>query len=742
MIHLPQLISDLALILIAAAFTTLLFKKIKQPLVLGYIIAGLLVGPHFKFLPTVADEKNISIWAEIGVIFLLFSLGLEFSFKKLAKVGGAASITGITEAVLMFGIGYGCGVLMNWTSMDSIFLGGVLSISSTTIIIRAFEELKVKHKKFASLVFGVLIVEDLVAILIMVLLTTVSVSSQFSGGEMLFSILKFAFFLVLWFLGGIFLVPSFLKKAKNLINEETLLIISIGLCLLMVVIAVAAGFSPALGAFIMGSILAETTAAEKIEHLTESVKTLFGAVFFVSVGMMINPQIIIDYALPIFIITIVTIVGKFLSTTLGALISGQPFKVSIQSGLSVAQIGEFSFIIASLGLTLNATSSHLYPIAVAVSAITTFTTPYLIKSSDGIANFLEKHLPQKWIKAIGSYSKSTAGISTNKDWQVLFKAYLTNIIINGVILISILFLSNRFIQPFILNQLGSTITSSTIGIISTFIIMSPFIWGLSLKRVERTAYSHLWLNSKYGRSPLIILEIARISLGVGFIYVMLNTFIEAQISILVVLIVTTIVFFIFTRKLQQFYSKIESRFVGNLNDREKNEGAKNELAPWDSHLTELTISPESTLIGKTLKDLEIRESFGVNIAQIHRGRIEIVNPGPASMLMPHDKLLLIGTDDQLEKFNAYFDNSILDTTAMSDTTEEVTLVKVRISSDSILANTTIRNSGIREKHQGLIVGIERNENRILNPESDFQILAGDLLWIVGRAKKIDLIQKR
>lgn len=742
MIHLPQLISDLALILIAAAFTTLLFKKIKQPLVLGYIIAGLLVGPHFKFLPTVADEKNISIWAEIGVIFLLFSLGLEFSFKKLAKVGGAASITGITEAVLMFGIGYGCGVLMNWTSMDSIFLGGVLSISSTTIIIRAFEELKVKHKKFASLVFGVLIVEDLVAILIMVLLTTVSVSSQFSGGEMLFSILKFAFFLVLWFLGGIFLVPSFLKKAKNLINEETLLIISIGLCLLMVVIAVAAGFSPALGAFIMGSILAETTAAEKIEHLTESVKTLFGAVFFVSVGMMINPQIIIDYALPIFIITIVTIVGKFLSTTLGALISGQPFKVSIQSGLSVAQIGEFSFIIASLGLTLNATSSHLYPIAVAVSAITTFTTPYLIKSSDGIANFLEKHLPQKWIKAIESYSKSTAGISTNKDWQVLFKAYLTNIIINGVILISILFLSNRFIQPFILNQLGSTITSSTIGIISTFIIMSPFIWGLSLKRVERTAYSHLWLNSKYGRSPLITLEIARISLGVGFIYVMLNTFIEAQISILVVLIVTTIVFFIFTRKLQQFYNKIESRFVGNLNDREKNEGAKNELAPWDSHLTELTIRPESTLIGKTLKDLGIRESFGVNIAQIHRGRIEIVNPGPASMLMPHDKLLLIGTDDQLEKFNAYFDNSILDTTAMSDTTEEVTLVKVRISSDSILANTTIRNSRIREKHQGLIVGIERNENRILNPESDFQILAGDLLWIVGRAKKIDLIQKR
>jgi CPA2 family monovalent cation:H+ antiporter-2 len=377
MTHLPHLITDLGLILAVAGITTLLFKKIKQPVVLGYIIAGLLVGPHVSLIPTVVDDEAIKTWSEIGVIFLLFSLGLEFSFKKLVKVGGSASITAVVEIVLMIAVGYGAGIFMGWSPMDSIFLGAILSMSSTTIIIRAFDELGVRTRKFAGLVFGILIVEDLVAILLLVLLSTLAVSQQFAGGELLMQLLKLAFFLILWFLAGIFFIPTFLKRTQKLMNDETMLIVSLALCLLMVVLAVAVGFSAALGAFIMGSILAETTQAERIEHLIKSVKDLFGAIFFVSVGMMIDPKVLIEYAGPVLIVTLLTITGKFLATAIGALLSGQSLKHSVQAGMSLAQIGEFSFIIASLGLSLKVTSAFLYPIAVAASAVTTFTTPFL-----------------------------------------------------------------------------------------------------------------------------------------------------------------------------------------------------------------------------------------------------------------------------------------------------------------------------------------------------------------------------
>jgi CPA2 family monovalent cation:H+ antiporter-2 len=377
--HLPILIADLGLILAAAGITTLIFKRIKQPLVLGYILAGLLVGPHIKLFPSVTDLESITIWGEIGVIFLLFSLGLEFSFKKLVKVGGAASITAIVKVVFVILAGYLLGKLLGWNDMDSVFLGGIISISSTMIAIKAFEELGIKHKKFAGLVFGVLIVEDLVAILLLVLFSTMAVSQQSAGPEMIKSILKLGFFLVLWFLGGIFLIPSFLKITKRLMNDETMLVVSLALCLVMVLLADNVGFSPALGAFIMGSILAETTQAERIEHLTKSVKDLFAAVFFVSVGMLIDPSILINYAWPIIFITLTILIGKILFTVLGALLAGQTLKVSVQSGMSLAQIGEFSFIIATLGLSLKVTSSFLYPIAVAAAAITTFTSPYLIK---------------------------------------------------------------------------------------------------------------------------------------------------------------------------------------------------------------------------------------------------------------------------------------------------------------------------------------------------------------------------
>ncbi|SFH38376.1 cation:proton antiporter domain-containing protein [Pedobacter insulae] len=733
MIHLPVLIADLGLILAAAGVITLLFKKIKQPLVLGYILAGLLVGPHLDFFPTITDYKNINIWGEIGVIFLLFSLGLEFSFKKLVKVGGSASITAIVKVVFLIFAGYGVGMAMGWNSMDSLFLGGILSISSTMIAIKAFEELGIKHKKFAGLVFGVLIVEDLVAILLLVMFSTLAVSQQSAGAEMLMSILKLSFFLVLWFLGGIFLVPTFLRVTKNLMNDETMLVVSLALCLVMVLLADQVGFSPALGAFIMGSILAETTQAERIEHLTKSVKDLFAAVFFVSVGMLIDPKILVEYATPIIILSLVVILGKILFTLLGALLAGQPLKTSVQAGMSLAQIGEFSFIIAALGATLNVTSSFLYPIAVAVAAITTFASPYLIRLSEPFYDLLARVLPQKWIDAISRYSSSTAGITTLSDWKILLRSYIFNTIIHSVVIISIIFLSYRYVQPFIANHFANEESALVISVAVSFILMSPFLWALSIRRIQKTAYSHLWLNKKYTRGPLVAIEFFRIALGIFFVGFLIYEFFETWVAVVIALSLIVLGMVIFSRKLQAFYNKLEKRFMLNLNDRENQ---KPDILPWDTHLTELKVSPESEVVGKTLAELMIREKYGVNIALIERGRNTIPTPGRDERLYPNDKLLLIGADDQLASVKGLLEVELPEINETSFPDKEMTLQKVVVNSLSPVFGLSIRNAGIREKAQALVVGIERGDAKILNPSSDFVFDTGDVIWIVGNNKKV------
>ena len=735
MVHLPQLIYDLGLILAAAGITTLIFKKIKQPLVLGYILAGFLVGPHFSLIPTIADEKSISVWAEIGVIFLLFSLGLEFSFKKLVKVGGSASITAVVEVVVMLVAGYATGRLLGWSQIDSIFLGGILSVSSTTIIIRAFEELGVKHKLFAGLVFGVLIVEDLVAILLLVLLSTVAVSQQFAGAEMLTAVAKLLFFLTLWFLGGIFLIPTFLKRTRKLMNDETLMIVSLALCLVMVIFATKVGFSPALGAFIMGSILAETPQAERIEHLTKSVKDLFAAVFFISVGMLIDPYMLKEHLASILIITVVTILGKFLSSGLGALLSGQTLKTSVQTGLSLAQIGEFSFIIATLGLTLNVTSEFLYPIAVAVSAITTFSTPYLIKSSEPFYNYLAGALPERWIKGIGQYSSSTAKITNTSDWNQLLKAYALNIAIHSVIIVAIIFIAIRFIHPTIVAYGGSEMNADLTSLLFLIVLMMPFLWALAGRQIEKQAYTHLWLKRRIHRGPLVALEIFRILLAVSFIGTAIYLLLHTWYAVLVAIILLALLIAIFSNRLQIFYERLEKRFLLNLNSRDiSNQYA--DIVPWDAHLTELEVSPESDLAGKTLMELAFRERYGVNIALIERGKLAIPVPVRDERIFPNDKLTVIGSDEQIAQIKKHLEVSNQINEDVQFSKKDLQLQKVKVFHQSPVCYKSIRESGIKENTNGLIIGVERNEERILNPESTLVFEPEDVVYIVGNKKRI------
>ena len=730
--HLYPLIGDLGLILMTAGVAVLLFKKIRQPLVLGYLVAGFLAGPHFHFFPSVKDTHNVEVWAEIGVIILLFSLGLEFSFKKLMKVGGSASITAICQITCMIGLGYLTGQLMGWSQMDSIFLGAILSISSTTIIIRAFEEVGVKSQKFVGIVFGALIIEDIVAILLMVLLSTIAVSQQFSGMDLLTSTLKLVFFLILWFVSGIFFIPTLLRLAKKLLNEETTLIVSLALCLMMVILATKAGFSPALGAFIMGSIIAETTKAEKIEHLIKPVKDLFGAVFFVSVGMLINPETLVEYWLPVLIITLVTIFGKTASTTLGALISGQPLKQSVQAGMSLAQIGEFSFIIATLGMTLSVTSKFLYPIVVAVSAITTFTTPFLIRSSLSFYGVLEKIVPQGVLKKIEDYSYSTQTIKSESSWKIFLKANIIQIVIHSVIILGVILLASNYIIP----DSGDSRWDHLLVTGVMFVIILPFLWALALRRVAGKAMEDIKRNRKY-KGPVTFILFIRVCLALFYLGLLLNSFLSPLVAVTALALMIGLGL-AFPKKLQQIYYYLENHFIKNLNSREISERIRrrSELTPWDGHMAIFEIPAESSMAGKTLNELHLREDIGINIAIIKRGDKSINVPPRNEIVYPKDTLYIIGTDEQIKKFEEYLTQS---RQLEPEQQGEVVLDKIQLTNQDMIGKS-IRDAQLREKTKGLVVGIERNNERILNPESHILLKKNDIVWLVGDKKLINQLQ--
>ena len=730
--HLEPLISDLGLILMTAGIAVLIFKKLKQPLVLGYLIAGFLAGTHFDFFPSVKDVKSVEVWAEIGVIILLFSLGLEFSFKKLMKVGGTASITAVTQIITMVLMGFMVGQWMGWSQMDSIFLGVILSISSTTIILKTFDELGVKAKKFAGIVIGSLIVQDIVAILMMVLLSTVAVSQKFSGTELLMSILKLVFFLTAWFMGGIFFIPSLLKKAKHLLTDEMLLIISLALCLMMVILASDVGFSPALGAFIMGSIIAETTQAEHIEHLVKPVKDLFGAIFFVSVGMLIDPVTLYEHAIPVVILTFVTIFGQSISSTIGALISGQALKQAVQTGMSLSQIGEFSFIIATLGMSMNVTSSFLYPIVVAVSAITTFTTPFMVKMAVPFSEFLERKLPRKWVKNIARYSTNAQAIRSVSTWQIAIRAYLIQIVLNTIIITSIILLSANYVLPLVEHsKFGNAIAA-----LITIVCISPFLWALSLRRVAVEQVDALFKERKY-RGPILMMIFFRMGLALFYIGFLLNIFFSPVIAFFALVLSITFYLF-FPKQLHAQYHKIENHFLKNLNNRDikKVDRRHANLTPWDGHMSTFEIAAESSLAGKTLRQLHIREDLGINIAFIKRGDLTIQIPNKLDQLFPGDEICVIGTDEQVEQFSDYLKQKEIKEPTKVD--NNLVLKQIELNNEEFIGRS-VGQSKLRERTNGLLVGIERNGQRILNPESSIVLKKDDILWIVGNNKLMNAL---
>lgn len=730
--NIESLITDLALILLLGAVVTILFKWLKQPVVLGYIVAGFLASPNFTLLPSVSEMDNIEFWAEIGIVVLLFSLGLEFSFKKLVNSGGSAVVTALIIIGGMMATGFLVGHILHFNFINSLFLGGMLSMSSTTIIIKAFTDMGLRQQKFASQVLAVLIVEDLFAVVMMVVLSSIAINNSVEGSEMLMSIGKLLFFLIIWFLVGVYVIPSMLNRWRRFLNGETLLVVSMGLCLGMAVFSVLCGFSLALGAFVMGSILAGTSYAESIEHVTNPVKDLFGAVFFISVGMMVQPKILADYWLPILILSLVVIIGMIIFGTFGMLITGQNLRTAIRSGFSLTQIGEFAFIIATLGMSLGVLDHTLYPIVVAVSVITTFTTPYFIKMSVPVYDFVAKHLPERLHFLLNRYgSDGEKDKASGNLWGEMFRRNLWRTIVYTIILIAISLVMRGYVRPEIIALIPEW--GNLIDVIATLIIMSPFLFALFSPLKDKDGEAESATNNV----PRIVLMVFRAAIALAFIVHAVSLLSSAWVTVLVAVLVVIAIGLLFSRRLTEYMSGLETKFFDNLNERELRRSGKNNNIVSDLHLAYVTVGSGCRFAGERLLDSNLRSDFGINVVSIQRGYRSIPIPNGEERVYPGDVLGVIGTDENIEKMlpvvEAQADNS------GNISPEQITLKSVLLSFNSPLIGKTPITAQLRNEYGLLAVAVSRNGD-FIDSEPNLVFEPGDMVWVAGTEENIHRIK--
>ena len=747
---LPALFSDLALILVTAGITTVIFKWLKQPVVLGYIIAGFLIGPNFEWFPVVKDHTSVETWSEIGMVFMLFGIGLEFSFKKLKKVGGTVGITAMTELVTMCVVGYVLGKILGWSQMECIFLGAMLSISSTTIIAKAFEDMKLYREKFSGNVIGELVVEDLEAVLLMVILSTLAVKESFDGMELVYSMLKLAFFLVVWFLGGIFIVPTVLKWARKFMSEETLTVFSVGLCFMMVVLANLAGFSSALGAFIMGSILAETLEAEMIHKLTNPIKNLFGAIFFVSVGMMVDPQILVHYWWQILVVTLVLLIFKPLSNVMGRLLAGLGLKQAIQGGFCFSQIGEFSFIIATLGLSYGVISDFLYPIIVSVSIITTFLTPYAIKAAVPSYEWVSRHFPKSWLDKL---ENTDLGLRVKSGKKVNMGSFiarqLKNIVIYLAIIIAVILIC-FFLCSFVMEHVPAP-WNSAIGAAFTLIMLSPFLWAMGFKHTLAKTTKKLMETSKFNRTVILVVFLLRLVIVWVVACSVLRHFLNPYFwSILKVgspwfrfiNVGFGLIYAIMLRVLSpamKFYKRIEERFMDNLNKRQQVQVFSiPEILQENCHLQKMTLSPDSVYSGKLIKNTDFRDNYNVSVVSVERGKQVFELPKSDFQLFPYDKITFVGHEDHLRLLLGRVE--VFDDQLIREHEEgEVEMYKVEVKPESQFVDVALMDSGLADKYDAMVIAIERDGHFILNPSARITFQPHDLVWFVAQKDKAELL---
>lgn len=752
MAEIPFLVKDLALILMVAGIVTIIFKKLKQPLVLGYIVAGFLVSPHMPYTMSVIDETDIKTWADIGVIFTLFSLGLDFSFKKIVKMGASPIIATVVIVFSMMMLGISIGHGFGWSKMDCIFLGGMLAMSSTTIIYKAFDDMGLRQQKFAGMVMSVLILEDILAIVMMVMLSAIAGGNNPDGEQMIGSVIKIAFFLVLWFIVGIFAIPLFLRSVRKLINNETLLIVALGLCCGMAVLSTKVGFSSAFGAFVMGSILAETIEAEKIIKLVEPVKNLFGAIFFVSVGMLVDPKILIEYAIPILALVGSILIGQAIFGTFGFMLGGESLKSAMRCGFSMAQIGEFSFIIASLGLSLGVISNYLYPVVVAVSVITTFLTPYMIRLATPTYQVMEKHLPKRLINILNHFAMSHPSTTQQSKWKSLLRQMLINTVAYSILTAAVIALMFTFVLPFTrslfpgwkLHWYANAITG-----ILTLVLIAPFLRAIIMKKNHSNEWKRLWVESSINRIPLLFTIVVRFVIALAFIFYICNYLTRFTDALMIIIGIAVVSLMIASRWTKKRSIKMERLFIHNLRSRdimaqvngEKKPLYEGHLLDRDIHISDFDVPEDSSWGGKTLKELHLRERFGVDMSSIMRGSQRLNIPNGDTVIFPGDKLQVIGNDDQLQKFATALSTDLIPEDLEIEK-REMKLRQLIISGKSEFCGKSLLESGIRDKYNCMVVGLEEGQENLTKIAPTHTFEKGDILWIVGEESDLQKIMER
>ena len=745
------MIHDLALMLVVAGIVTLVFKKLKQPLVLGYVVAGFLVSPHMPYTASVADMENIHLWADIGVMFLLFSLGLDFSFKKILRMGASPVISTVSIIFFMSMLGVLVGYLFGWSKMDCIFLGGMLAMSSTTIIYKAFDDLGLRQQQFAGLVMSVLILEDILAIVMMVMLSAIASGSNPDGGQMIGSVLKIGFFLVLWLVVGIFAIPAFLRSVRKLINSEVLLIVSLGLCCAMAVFSTKVGFSSAFGAFIMGSILAETIEAERIEKLVEPVKNLFGAIFFVSVGMLVDPQILLDYAFPIITLVLTILIGQSVFGSFAFMLGGESLKSAMKCGFSMAQIGEFSFIIASLGLSLGVISDFLYPVVVAVSVITTFLTPYMIRLATPVSNLLEKRLPKNVIATLNHFSLSHPETSKQSLWKKLMTQITMNVLVYSILSSATILIMFTFVHPVIRRTFGSFdpgwYANATTGLLTIFFI-SPFLRAMIMKKNHSEEFKALWSESNNNRPPLLFTVLVRIVIALAFVFYICHHLSHFSAALIITIGIVVITAIILSRGIKNRSIRLERLFIRNLRSREiqaqvsgkKRPLYEGKLLDRNVHIADFEVPMNSQWMGSSLKQLNFGQKYGVHISSILRAGNRLNIPDGDYIIFPGDRLQVIGSDDQLTQFSHALETEVIGEDVELER-REMKLRQIIIGESSPFIGRTLAESGIRQTYSCMVVGLEEGKENLsaFSPKRKFK--EGDIIWVVGEETDVNRLAK-
>ena len=749
--HLDSFILDLALIMTAAGLVSLIAKKLRQPVVLGYIIAGFLISPNFTLLPTVVKVEDINTWAELGIIFLMFALGLEFSFTKIASVGKSAIMTAFTVMASMVAIGYVTGSLLGWEKTDSIFLGCMISMSSTMIILKSYDELKLKKKPFAQVVLGALVIEDIGGIFMMIILSTIAAGKGSGGGIQIAATLGIMLvYLVMWFALGTYLIPTFLKKTEKLMNNETLLIISIAICFIMVAVAFYIGFSTALGAFMAGSIIAGTSLGEKVDHIITPIKDLFGAVFFISVGMLIQPPLLIEHIGPILIITVVTVIGQMIFSTFGMLLGGNRLKTAVQGGFSMVQIGEFSFIVANLGTSLGVTSDFLYPIVVCVSVITSFTTPIFMKNSERAYIIIEKVLPKKFKNFIHRYAESNIDSGKSESmWNQYLKSYTIRTTICCAGMLCTYFAGIRLL-PDILSGFSDTASDA----ICLALMMASYVSLIAIISPQKNMlFSKLWLSSRKNRLPLAALNTIRMVIGVAFIFTSIEHFfrIPQAVSVLIGIVVVAVI--ARSNYMSSAAINMELRFISNFSDKtlavHKEKRKLDHDHKWlvdNIYICKIRLTGE--LKSQTLQQVIGTSMVHVLVIKIIRDGRHINIPNNHTKLMKGDILHVMGTKNGISALRYV----IRETVEIEETESEIItvaeyrrrqeadrikpenrliMVPLPVNRDSDFSRKSIRNSGIRHNYHGFVIGIERGNLPIVNPNIDLLLEPGDIIWLAG-----------